>query len=93
MPSSSAAEAAVVEWIEVIPVSSLAEAFGFFSIQPTPARVDEWFRQHAQYDVGFADVRGQETATREITIAAAGGHNLKTIGPPGSGVIVASGFN
>jgi len=89
VPSSSAAEAAVVEGIEVIPVSSLSEAVGFFSgelhIEPTPARVDEWFRQFAVYDVDFADVRGQEMAKRAITIAAAGGHNLLMIGPPGSG--------
>jgi magnesium chelatase family protein len=89
VPTTSAAEAAVVEGIEVIPVSSLTEAVGFFSgeleIQPTPARVDEWFKQYAQYDVDFADVRGQEMAKRAITIAAAGGHNLLMIGPPGSG--------
>ena len=89
VPSSSAAEAAVVEGIEVIPVSSLSEAVGFFSgelqIEPTPARLDEWFRQFAVYDVDFADVRGQEMAKRAITIAAAGGHNLLMLGPPGSG--------
>lgn len=89
VPTTSAAEAAVVEGIEVIPVASLSEAVGFFSgelqIDPTPARVDEWFRQYATYEVDFADVRGQEMAKRAITIAAAGGHNLLMIGPPGSG--------
>ena len=88
VPTTSTAEAAVVEGIEVIPVSSLSEAVGFFSGElrsPTPARVDEWFRQFATYDVDFADVRGQEMAKLAITIAAAGGHNLLMIGPPGSG--------
>lgn len=84
VPTTSAAEAAVVEGIEVIPVASLSEAVGFFSgelqIDPTPARVDEWFRQYATYEVDFADVRGQEMAKRAITIAAAGGHNLLMIG-------------
>ena len=80
VPTASAAEAAVVESIEVIPVASLSEAVGFFAgeleIPPTPSRVDEWFRQYASYDVDFADVRGQEMAKRAVTIAAAGGHNL-----------------
>ncbi len=89
VPTSSAAEAAVVEGIEVIAVSSLAEAVGFFAgtidIEPTPPRLDEWIQQFAHYEVDFADVRGQEMAKRAFTIAAAGSHNLLMIGPPGSG--------
>lgn len=89
VPQESAPEAAVVEKLEVIPVSSLAQAVAFFAgeidIEPTPPRLDEWFQQYAAYDVDFADVRGQEMAKRAITIAAAGGHNLLMIGPPGSG--------
>jgi magnesium chelatase family protein len=89
VPKSSAAEAAVVEGIEVIGVSTLTEAVAFFAgeleIEPTPPRLDEWFQEFAVYDVDFADVRGQEMAKRAITIAAAGGHNLLMLGPPGSG--------
>jgi magnesium chelatase family protein len=89
VPAESAPEAAVVEKIEVIPVSSLAQAAAFFAgnieIDPTPPRLDEWFEQYAAYELDFADVRGQEMAKRAITIAAAGSHNLLMLGPPGSG--------
>jgi magnesium chelatase family protein len=89
VPAQSAAEAAVVEEVEVIPVASLAQAVAFFAgeidIDPTPPRLDEWFEQYAAYEVDFGDVRGQEMAKRAITIAAAGSHNLLMIGPPGSG--------
>jgi len=89
VPQASAAEAAVVEGIEAIPVANLAEAVGFFSgeleIDPTPSRMDELFDEFSRYDVDFADVRGQEMAKRAVTIAAAGSHNLLMLGPPGSG--------
>ena len=89
VPTASAAEAAVVEGVEVIAVSSLAQAVAFFTgaieIDPTPPRVNEWFAEFSAYDVDFADVRGQEMAKRAVTIAAAGSHNLLMLGPPGSG--------
>jgi magnesium chelatase family protein len=89
VPSASAAEAAVVEEVEVIPVSSLSEAVGFFTgqleIAPAPSRLDQLFDELSQYDVDFVDVCGQEVAKRAITVAAAGGHNLLMLGPPGSG--------
>ncbi|MBN1853813.1 MAG: YifB family Mg chelatase-like AAA ATPase [Pirellulales bacterium] len=89
VPSASAAEAAVVEGVDVISVASLAQAAGFLAgeieIEPTPSRLDDLFREFSQYDVDFADVRGQEMAKRAVIIAAAGGHNLLMIGPPGAG--------
>jgi len=89
VPRESAAEAAVVENLEIIPVSSLTEAVAFFTgeieIDPYPSRLDELFHEYARYEEDYCDVRGQEMAKRALTIAAAGGHNLLMIGPPGSG--------
>jgi magnesium chelatase family protein len=80
VPRESAAEAAVVEGLDIIAVSSLAQAVAFFTgaieLDPTPPRLNEWFEEYSTYDVDFADVRGQEMAKRAITIASAGNHNI-----------------
>ncbi|MDP6446164.1 MAG: YifB family Mg chelatase-like AAA ATPase, partial [Pirellulaceae bacterium] len=89
VPRENAPEAAIVEEIDVIPVTSLNQAVGFFSseleIDPAPSNFSELFHQYSRYDIDYADVRGQEMVKRALTIAAAGGHNLLMLGPPGSG--------
>ena len=89
VPSANAAEAAVVEDLDVIAVDSLAQTVAFLTgeldIEPTPSRLDQLFQELSHYEEDFADVRGQEMAKRAVTIAAAGAHNLLMVGPPGSG--------
>ncbi|MEI8211136.1 MAG: YifB family Mg chelatase-like AAA ATPase [Planctomycetota bacterium] len=89
VPTSNAQEAAVVEDLEVIPVSTLTEAAAFLAgtldIDPVPSRLQEIYESFANYDVDFSDVRGQEMAKRALMIAAAGNHNILMLGPPGSG--------
>jgi magnesium chelatase family protein len=89
VPTQSAAEAAVVKGIDIIPIASLSEAVGFFTgmldIDPQSSRLDELFAEYSRYDIDYSDVRGQDVAKRALTIAAAGSHNLLMLGPPGSG--------
>ena len=84
LPRENAPEAAVVEEIEVIGIGTLAEAVGFLSdqlpLEPTVIDINAVFADASRYEEDLSEVRGQESVKRAVTVAAAGGHNILTLG-------------
>lgn len=90
VPRQNIREAAVVNKLDVYGMDSILDVVRFLNGEAgfEPTVIDtrrEFYEQQSKFDLDFADVRGQESVKRAMEVAAAGGHNIIMIGPPGSG--------
>jgi len=91
VPKANAKEAAIVNNLNVYGVDNIEEVINFFAnnetgLEPTVVNTrEEFYNSQYDYEIDFADVKGQENIKRALEIAAAGGHNAILIGPPGAG--------
>lgn len=90
LPKKNMREAAIVSGLNVYGMDNISEVVGFFTgenvVEPFQLNTrEDFFSKAEDFDTDFSDVKGQENIKRAMEIAAAGGHNVILIGPPGAG--------